>query len=63
MKNKDLEYELGIITNYANKRIKIIDFGIEYWLFINDNCFLYYSLSDLVLDCIEISRLFELEFV
>lgn len=63
MRNRQLEHELERIATY-DKRELYIDITIEgYYLNINDNFFYYSSIKDLVLDCIELSKRFDLVFV
>jgi len=65
MNNGNLQNDLEKISSYDDIRCSIgTEFmDSEYRLEINDSSYLYYCIEDIVLDCIELSKFFELKFV
>lgn len=63
MRNQQLEHELERIINSDTVNIESWSNEDGYYLQINGNGYLYHILNDLMLDCIELSRRFNLVFV
>jgi len=66
MRNQQLEHELERIDSYDEIRVKAYESESSeesYYLDSNDNSYTYYVLSQLISDCIELSKRFELVFV
>ena len=61
MRNLQLEKDF---KNHIRSKIIVQTFKLkEYAMNVEGKRYYYGSLSDLVLDCIELSRMFELEFI